>query len=137
MEYMTGDRPAFVITDYEFPSISTEREISGVGGELSTLHCKTEQDAVRTAKDADVLLARWAPITLAVIQELPRWKMVDLYGIGIDNVDLEAACSQGIAAYNMPDCCIDAVADRTFALTLTLSRQLPAIDQQIRQKINE
>jgi hypothetical protein len=75
---MTGDRPAFVITDYGFPSISIEREISGVGGELSTLHYKTKQDAIRTAKYADVLLARWTPITLAVVQELPRWKAVIL-----------------------------------------------------------
>lgn len=82
MEYMTGDKPAFVITDYGFPSISIEREIiNGVGGEFSILHCKTEQDAIRTAKYADVLLERWTSITLAVVQELPRWKAVVLYGI--------------------------------------------------------
>lgn len=130
------NRPRFVITDYGFPDISTEREIIGnAGGDLSAFQCKTELDVIRAAKDADVLLVQWAPITRAVIQELSRSKVIVRYGIGIDNVDLEAARSRGIVVCNVPDYCVDEVADHTFALALALTRQLPAIDRQIRQNV--
>ena len=131
-----GNKPKFVITDYGFSSIAIEREIiHSAGGELSAFQCKTEQDVIRVAKDADVLLVQWAPITRAVIEELPLCKAIVRYGIGIDNVDLKAARSQGIAVCNIPDYCVDEVADHTFALALALTRQLPAMDRRIRQNI--
>jgi D-3-phosphoglycerate dehydrogenase len=57
------------------------------------------------------------------------------YGIGTDNVDLEAARDHRIPVCNVPDYCIDEVADHTFALAMSLARQLPMIDQAVRQYV--
>ncbi len=50
--------------------------------------------------------------------------MIVRYGIGVDNVDLEAARARGIPVCNVPDYCIDEVADHTLALILATTRQI-------------
>jgi D-3-phosphoglycerate dehydrogenase len=126
----------FVITDYGFPSIDAERSIiESAGAELTVFHCKTEEDVIAAGREAGVLIVQWAPITKAVIQNLPQLKAIVRYGIGTDNIDLDAAREHGVKISNVPDYCIDEVADHTFALALSLSRQLPEIDRQVRQNI--
>ncbi|MGA8151363.1 MAG: C-terminal binding protein [Terriglobales bacterium] len=130
------DAPKFVITDYGFPTIAIEREIiENAGGQLAAFQCKTEEDVITAAKDAAAILVQWAPLTRAVMQELPHCKVIVRYGIGIDNIDLDAARSHGIIVCNVPDYCIDEVADHTFALAMSLARQLPMIDQLVRQGV--
>lgn len=127
-------RPKFVITDFQFPNIDAEKSIiETAGGQLSALQCTTEHDVLERAADADVLLVQWAPITRSVIERLPNCKVIVRYGIGLDNIDLEAARSRGITVRNIPDYCIDEVADHTVALALSLARQIAAIDRQVRQ----
>ena len=46
------------------------------------------------------------------------------YGVGVDNVDLSAAKRQGIPVCNVPDYCIDEVADYTIAMILDLTRRI-------------
>ena len=46
------------------------------------------------------------------------------YGIGVDNVDLAAARAKGIPVCNVPDYCIDEVADHTLAFILATTRQV-------------
>jgi D-3-phosphoglycerate dehydrogenase / 2-oxoglutarate reductase len=128
--------PKVVITDYGFPSVEIERQIVEVaGGELAAFHCKDENDVIAAARDADAVIVQWAPITREVIQNLRNCKVIVRYGIGIDNIDLDAARSRGIAVCNVPNYCIDEVADHTLALALSLARQLPAIDRQVRQGV--
>jgi D-3-phosphoglycerate dehydrogenase / 2-oxoglutarate reductase len=125
-----------VITDFQFPGIDIEeRIVSAAGGVLAAYHCTTEQDVVQAASEADALLVQWAPITRAVIGSLDRCKVIVRYGIGLDNIDLEAARDRGIMVRNVPDYCIDEVADHTFALAMCLARQIPMIDRRIRSGI--
>lgn len=126
----------FVITDYGFPTINAERQIiQDAGGELAVFQCKTPEDVIQSAHDAEVLLVQWAPITRAVIQNLRKLKAIVRYGIGLDNVDLDAARDHEVKVSNVPDYCIEEVADHTFALALSLARQLAAIDYQVRQNV--
>jgi D-3-phosphoglycerate dehydrogenase len=135
MDYVP-DAPKFVITDCGFPTIAIEREIiENAGGQLAAFQCKTEEDVIAAAKDAAAILVQWAPLTRAVMQELPRCKVIVRYGIGIDNIDLDAARVRGIKVCNVPDYCIDEVADHTLALAMSLARQLPMIDQLVRQGV--
>jgi D-3-phosphoglycerate dehydrogenase len=123
-----------VITDFQFPNIDSEKSIiEDAGGQLAALQCKTEQDVIERAADADVLLVQWAPITRSVIERLANCKVIIRYGIGLDNIDLQAARNRGITVRNIPDYCIDEVADHTVALALSLARQVAAIDRQVRQ----
>jgi D-3-phosphoglycerate dehydrogenase / 2-oxoglutarate reductase len=125
-----------VITDHGFPDVTAERSIvEAAGGELKIFQCKTEQEVIEAAKDSDAILVQWAPITRAVIEKLSGCKVVVRYGIGVDNVDLEAARARGIIVCNIPSYCIDEVADHTFAFAMALARQIPTIDQRVRGKL--
>ena len=125
--------PRFLITDFQFPDITSERRIiENAGGDLVAFQCKTERDVIDVAGDADALLVQWAPITRTVIDHLPNCKVIVRYGIGLDNIDLDAARDRGVAVRNVPDYCIEEVADHTFSLALALARQLPQIDRQVR-----
>jgi hypothetical protein len=57
---------------------------------------------------------------------MQRARVIVRYGIGVDNVDLAAARSRGIPVCNIPDYCIDEVADHTLAFILALTRQVPS-----------
>jgi D-3-phosphoglycerate dehydrogenase / 2-oxoglutarate reductase len=128
--------PKVVITDFQFPNIAVEAGIvKSAGGELFAFQCRTEDEVIANACDADALLVQWAPITQSVIERLPHCKVIVRYGVGLDNVDVTAARKRGIAVRNIPDYCIDEVADHTFALAMSLARQLPTIDRQIRQGV--
>jgi D-3-phosphoglycerate dehydrogenase len=114
-----------VITDHSFRSVSVERElVEAAGGCLVVAHCKTEDEVMAACRDADALLVQWAPITARVLGTLTRCKVVIRYGIGVDNVDLDAAQRAGVTVVNVPDYCVDEVADHTVALAIGLGRQL-------------
>jgi len=125
-----------VITDSGFPNIDPETVvIADAGFQLSSAQCKTAEDVIAAAADADGLIVQWAPVTAKVIGNLTRCKVVVRYGIGVDNVDLAAAKQKGIPVCNVPDYCIDEVADHTVALALAQARQLTQIDARIRAGI--
>jgi D-3-phosphoglycerate dehydrogenase / 2-oxoglutarate reductase len=127
------DTHRFVITDYGFPDVTIEQQlIESAGGELRKFQCKTEQDVIDAAKNSDAILVQFAPITRTVVNQLSRCKVIVRYGVGTDNVDLDAARSRGIIVCNVPHYCIDEVADHTFALAMALTRQIPTIDRELR-----
>lgn len=124
------------ITDHGFTDLAQERSIiEGAGHQLVVAQCRTEDEVIAAAAEADALLVQWAPIPRRVIEQLNRCRLIVRYGIGFDNVDVEAANERGIAVCNVPDYCIDEVADHTVALTLALARQLRAIDDRVRDGV--
>lgn len=125
-----------VITDSGFPSLDIEREIiKSAGSKMVAFQCKTEADVIAAAGGANALIVQWAPITRAVIQTLSVCNVIVRYGIGTDNVDLVAARDHGIPVCNIPDYCVDEVADHTFAMAMSLVRQIQAIDHSVRQNV--
>jgi len=122
-----------IITDHSFPGTATERElIEAAGGILEVASCRSEEDVIGACGGADLFLVQWAPITERVLRGCPRCRTVIRYGIGVNNVDLAAATRLGVAVANVPDYCIDEVADHTLALALALGRQLPATEKRLR-----
>jgi D-3-phosphoglycerate dehydrogenase len=125
-----------VITDHSFPNVAIEQGIiEAAGCELGTFQCKTEQEVIAATKDSDAILVQFAPITGAVIAQLSRCKAIVRYGVGIDNVDIEAARARAIIVCNVPNYCIDEVADHSFALAMALTRQILEIDSQVKQSV--
>lgn len=113
------------ITDYGFADLKPETDLlKSHGFEVQSAQCTTEEEVIAGAADADALLVQWAPITDKVIEQLTNCRVIVRYGIGVDNIDLGAARQHSIPVCNVPDYCIDEVADHTFALALTLARQL-------------
>ena len=115
------------ITDYTFPDLEIEERILKTAGcEVVARNCKTEDELIALVADADAVITQFARINAAVIGAMTRARAIVRYGIGVDNVDLDAARARGIAVSNIPDYCIDEVADHTLAYILGLTRQVVA-----------
>jgi len=123
-----------VVTDFTFTSLAEEQRICDkLGYQLVPLQCKTADDVIAHAADADALLVQYAPITESVLERLQQCKVIVRYGIGVDTIDLNAAEKHAVPICNVPDYGIEDVADHTAALVLTSARQIPFFDASIRQ----
>ncbi len=130
------DMPPFevVITDSVFASHDIEREVLGaIGATLRQLQVVSEADLLDAASAADALLVCYAPITRRVIDRMDRCRIVARYGIGVDNVDVDAATARGIVVTNVPDYCVEEVSDHALALLLACARRVPFLDRQARR----
>ena len=122
-----------IITDHQFEHANRERGIvEGAGFEMLEAQCKTEEELIAQVSDGDALIVQWAPITANVIAALSNCQAIVRYGIGVDNVDLDAAREKGIPVYNIPDYCIDEVADHAMALALAGARQLKQTEERFK-----
>ncbi|MEX2116201.1 MAG: C-terminal binding protein [Bacteroidota bacterium] len=123
-----------VITDWGFPSLDPERGVlKGKGVDLLEYQCKSEEDVIRVVGDADVVMAQWAPVRANAIAAMTRCKGIVRYGIGLDNIDLDAARRKGIPVRNVPDYCVEEVADHTMALALAVQRQVVSVFQRLKE----
>jgi D-3-phosphoglycerate dehydrogenase len=114
-----------VVTDYTFADLSIEEQlIVSSGLNLNSGQAKTPEELIPLVKDADAVITQFAPVNATVIERMERAKVIVRYGIGVDNVDLKAARAKGIPVCNVPDYCIDEVADHTLAFLLASTRQI-------------
>jgi D-3-phosphoglycerate dehydrogenase len=121
------------VTDYVFPSFEPERAVLGpLGVELRPGQCRSEDEIIALAQEADAVLNCYAKIPARVIENLKRCRIIARYGIGVDNVDLAAATEARILVTNVPDYCIDEVSDHALALLLSLARRIAAADAAVK-----
>lgn len=122
-----------LVTDHGFPHLDIETGVlAEAGHELTVASDASVAGLVDAGRDADALLVQFAPVPAEVIDALPRCRVIVRYGIGYDNVDLAAAGRRGIPVCNVPDYCIDEVADHALALALSVARRLPQTDAVLR-----
>lgn len=122
-----------VVTDQAFGGTDAEEALAAELGVVFAGHqCISEQETLVASRGAVVLLVNFAPVTDAVLAGLASGATVIRYGIGYDNVDLEAARRHGVAVANVPDYGSDTVADHAAACLLALLRKLPMYDRRIR-----
>src|ERR1700719_4525836 len=114
------------VADSVFPNLDPAREVlSKIGAELRLSESPKPDAIVETARHADALLVTYAKITAEMIRQMTRCKIISRFGIGVDNVDIDAATKQGIVVTKVPDYCIDEVSDHAMALLLSLVRKIP------------
>ncbi len=84
--------------------------------------------------DADALLVRSATtVDAEVIAAAPKLKIVARAGVGLDNVDVDAATARGVLVVNAPTSNIHSAAEHALALLLSAARQIPAADATLRE----
>jgi D-3-phosphoglycerate dehydrogenase len=105
------------------------------GIEFIIENCKTEQEVIDQCADADALLVVYFPITKRIISHLDHCKVIMRYGIGYENVDVEAATEKGIAVCNLPDYCIPEVATHAMALILDAVRKTRRLHNELHKGI--
>jgi D-3-phosphoglycerate dehydrogenase len=83
---------------------------------------------------ADALIVRSSTKVTAELLELaPKLRAVGRAGVGVDNIDLEAATKRGVLVMSTPGGNAVSVAEHTFALLLALARQVPRLDKAIHE----
>jgi D-3-phosphoglycerate dehydrogenase len=84
--------------------------------------------------EADALLVRSATtVDAEVIAAAPKLKIVARAGVGLDNVDVDAATARGVLVVNAPTSNIHSAAEHAMALLLAAARQIPAADATLRE----
>ncbi len=83
--------------------------------------------------DALIVRSRTKVTAEAIARGLPRLKVVGRAGVGVDNIDLEAARQAGVTVVNAPLAATVAVAEHALALMLALARRIPEADASMRQ----
>ena len=117
--------PQVLVTDSTFENLDIERGIlEPLGCQVESRQCKTQAELLAVVPQADFVITQFAPINAAVIGSMARARIIVRYGIGVDNVDLDAARARGIPVCNVPDYCIDEEADHTVAFILGATRQV-------------
>ncbi|KXX69592.1 C-terminal binding protein [Flammeovirga sp. SJP92] len=116
-----------VISDCNFAGAFEEEKkvCDRAGFNLEIYQHKEEDKIIEVAKDADALLVQYGIYSDRILSQLNNAKVIVRYGIGVDNIDLEAAKKYGIAVCNVPDYGIAEVADHAASLAVSLGRQLP------------
>jgi D-3-phosphoglycerate dehydrogenase / 2-oxoglutarate reductase len=82
--------------------------------------------------DDVVGLLVWDAVSAADMALLPALKVVATCSVGYDHIDVAAAAKRGVWVCNVPDYCIDEMADSTLALLLALLRGVVVLDRTVR-----
>lgn len=126
---VTSDRYGF---DFE-PERAVLDRFPDLAVELRGAVVHTEDDLIAAARDADALLvSTLEAVTRRVTAHLPRTRVIGRYGVGVDNIDLDAAAEHGIVVTHYPDYCTAEVADHALALILALNRRIVQFDRDLR-----
>lgn len=137
-ETAPSDEPRVVVTDWNFPNLDRERAVlKGLSVRFEAHQALEESELLELLPGADAALVQFAPITERVLEALRGCRVVVRYGVGVDNIDIDAAARLGIPIAYVPDYCIDEVADHTTTLLLALLRRLPSYDRSIREQVWE
>jgi D-3-phosphoglycerate dehydrogenase len=130
----SSGRQAVVIADYDFGDVNIERAIiEGAGLTLIPAQCKTEDEVIGVARDADAIIVQYATVGAKAIGALTRCRIIARYGTGVDIVDVDAATRRGILVTNVPsDWCENEVADHAMALLLSAARKICQYDRDTR-----
>ena len=122
-----------LITDYAWPSIEPERQVlAEIGAELTAAETGDEPELLTFAPMMDGILTCWKPVHEPVIAAAEKCQIIGRLGIGLDNIDVEAATEHGIIVTNVPAYCIDEVSDHAMGLLLACARKIPRYDRAIK-----
>src|SRR5262245_28362497 len=97
-----------IVTDYTFPTLDVEqRRLGPLGIVVEGISDGNRSSLLAKLPTADFVLTQFANLDAEVISAMPRARVIVRYGIGVDNVDLEAAKRFDIPVCNVPDYCTD------------------------------
>jgi D-3-phosphoglycerate dehydrogenase len=97
--------------------------------DLSFAESFEENDLIEKVKEIDGIIIRAkGKVTRRMMELAPRLKVIGRHGVGVENVDVEAATEKGIWVVNTPDANDLSVAEHFFGLALMLSKMLRKAD---------
>ncbi|MFN8590051.1 MAG: phosphoglycerate dehydrogenase [Thermomicrobiales bacterium] len=126
----TAARPTIVISDAIHPAA---RERLGRAGEIVDVDGTNVPALLAAVEAADALIVRSeTEVTEQVLAAAPNLRVVARAGVGVDNIDLDAATRAGVLVLNAPGANAISAAEHTIALLLGVTRQIPLADASTR-----
>ncbi|MBC7235347.1 MAG: C-terminal binding protein [Chloroflexi bacterium] len=128
-----------VLIDYSpelYSPVGFEAEmLAQAGAKWETYRCRTGEEVVSVAQDADVVAVQSVRplLTREVLAQLNRCRCTIRAGAGYDSIDYKAATELGIMVCNAPTYCTDDVADHAVGLMLAAVRNIPRLDAALRK----
>ena len=91
----------------------------------------SEDEVVARLADADVAIINKVPLRAAALARLPRLKLIAVAATGTDGIDKDYCAAHGVAVSNIRGYAVNTVPEHTFALMLTLRRNVVAYRQDV------
>jgi len=125
-----NDRPVVLIADKLAQSTV---DALGDGVEVRWVDGPNRPELLAAIGEADALLVRSATtVDAEVLAAAPKLKIVGRAGVGLDNVDIDAATERGVMVANAPTSNIHSACEHAISLLLSTARQIPAADKTLR-----
>jgi D-3-phosphoglycerate dehydrogenase / 2-oxoglutarate reductase len=129
-----SNRPKILRTDVEVRL--SDDDMAHLSGRADVVTPETwdEDSLVAAAADAEIIVHSFFPtISAPVIEASENLKAIVKYGVGVDNIDIDAATRKGVMVINCPEYGSETVADHAFALLISLARKIIQIDRATRE----
>lgn len=123
------------VTDFLRPPATVEQRVLRGLARVTLLGCNDESKLPLEIRKADGILI-WHEVQLGAktIARLDRCQVIARCGVGVDNIDLQAAGGRGIVVCNVPDYGTNEVADHAVALLLAVTRGIVKYNEAIRDR---
>ena len=94
----------------------------------------SHEELLEIIADYDALMVRSASkVSADVIERAEKLKIIGRAGVGVDNIDLNAATARGIIVINSPGGNTIAATEHTLAMMLSMSRHIPVANQSVHE----
>lgn len=90
------------------------------------------EEKLRQVSNADAIMVREATVSRPMIEAMQQCRVIVRYGVGVDNIDSQAAKEKGIYVANVPDYGSEDVAEHALALLLAATRRIPTRNRDVR-----
>ena len=110
--------------------------LKNAGFEVVYEEYPNEERLIELAKDVEAIIVRSKPkVTRRVIEAAPKLRVIGRAGVGLDNIDLDAAKERGIKVVNSPAASSRSVAELVFGLLFAVARKIAFADRKMREGI--
>lgn len=119
------------VADTLWPDLIIERDVlEKIGAEVVLSKGGNAAEICKEGKDCDAILVNKTQMSRENQSFLKNCKIIVRFGIGFNEVDIDAATDNGIIVCNVPDYCQAEVADHTIAMLLNVSRKIDVLSKQ-------
>ncbi len=111
----------------DFDMIVEKRILSALDADIICLKNLDSPESRAILGKADAVVITLQKMTAAVMDLMPKCKIISRLGVGLDNIDIPAATARGMWVTNVPDYGVDEVSTHAASLMLTLLRGIPQL----------
>lgn len=131
----SGQYQVVVTAGSAYDLSAEEAAFEGLDVNLRAVDIEDWNDLERELRDADAVIDRLitAPYTAEIIESASGLKVIGRGGIGVDNIDCDAAAERGVYVVNVPKYCQEEVSDHTLLLVLALQRDLVTYNETLKE----